>query len=229
MSHVAWSHSRVKDFVKCAYMFYMKSLAPKGERVKFVQSDAMKQGELQHAMLENYVSKGTPIPEAYRAKLQPIGDAMKAAEGQTFTELELTLNESLVPCGWFAEEAFVRVIIDVMKINGPACFVGDYKTGTPDFDEEQLKLFAAVIFQTFPEVMTVTTAYIWLKTGTLDSAVYTRDMVSSLWSALLVEPQRMQEANVMNLWPKRAGRWCKYCDVNREGKCDKASTRYGGG
>lgn len=229
MSHVAWSHSRVNDFVKCAYMFYMKSLAPKGERIKFVQSAAMKQGELQHEMLEKYVSKGTPIPEAYRAKLQPVGDAMIAADGQTFTELELTLNEDLNSCGWFDEEAFVRVIIDVMKIKGPNCFVGDYKTGTPDFNEQQLKLFAAVIFQCFPEVMVITAAYIWLKDGTLDPAVYYRDQVSALWAELLVEPQRMQEASVLGLWPKRPGRWCKYCDVNREGKCDKASTRYGGG
>lgn len=229
MSSIAWSFSRVKDFTKCAYMFYMKSVAPKHERVKFVETDAMRQGKLQHKMLQDRVQHGTPIPADYANKLDPIAKSIIMAEGTTFAELELALDENLNPCGYRDwDRAWVRVIIDIMKINKNKAFVGDYKTGTPDFDETQLKLFAAVVFHEFPEVDEVTTAYIWLKTGTLDTAVYKREQLPALWAELLVAPQKMQYASAMNLWPKRPGRWCKWCDVNRELKCDRAQERYRG-
>lgn len=230
MGKVAWSFSRINDFIKCAYMVYMKSIVAKNQRVKFIETAPMKQGKLIHLMLENRVSKGIPIPADYAATLEPIARAMIEADGTTFTELQIALDENLNPCGYFDWDAvWVRVIIDVMKINGTKCFVGDYKTGTPNFDELQLKLFAAVVFQTYPEVEEVTTAFIWTKTGTLDPAVYTRDQVPALWAELLVEPMKMHEASVMNKWPKRPGHWCKWCDVNRELKCDKARERYRGG
>lgn len=224
---IAWSHSRAGDYEKCPFMFYMKSVAPKEMRPKFIKSPQMLEGTRQHKVLEVRVSRGVPVPEA-DAKLEPIAASLIAAPGKTFTEVELCLNSDLQPCGWFDDEAYVRAIIDVMKLNNNLAFLGDYKTGTPDFDEKQLKLNAAVAFQTYPAVDTITTAYIWLKTGTLDPAVYKREQLRALWDELLVTPQKIQESSVMNHWKKEPGRWCKFCDVNREGKCDKAKERYRG-
>lgn len=227
MSVIAWSYSRLSDYEKCPFMFFMKSVVPKEQRPKFVKSPQMLEGTRQHKVLEQRVSRNVPVPVG-DAKLEPIAVAMINAEGKTFTEVELALDENLQPCGWFDDETYVRAIIDVMKINNSSAFLGDYKTGTPDFDELQLKLNAAVAFQTYPALDKITTAYIWLKTGTIDPAVYHRIQLRALWDELLITPAKIQESQVMDHWKKEPGRWCKFCDVNREGKCDKAKVRFGG-
>jgi hypothetical protein len=220
----AWSHSRVNDYKKCPLMLYHKAIL---KDVPFVQSEQMKWGDRVHKALEYRVRDKVPLVGEF-AQYEPIAAAIDRAPGQVLCENKITLNPALRPTGYFADDAYVRVIVDVMKINASVGFMGDYKTGKISFDESQLKLFAAVGFEAFPQVEKWTTAYIWTQSQVIDPAVYTRDQLPKMWEELLQVPSEMQKSFVFNHWPAKPGRACKRCDVNRLGKCDKAGERYQG-
>ena len=64
---IAWSHSRRKDWMECPRMFYHKNVAPKGsaDRVEFIQTAAMKAGNLIDDALTQRIAKGTPLPPQF--------------------------------------------------------------------------------------------------------------------------------------------------------------------
>lgn len=222
---LAWSHSRIETFKKCPKQFQHFNIL---KDVPFEQSDAMLYGERCHKALELRLAVNEPLPTEF-SKHEAIAAAIAAMPGQTFTEIKLTLNEKLTPTGYFAKDAYVRVVVDVMKLHPPFCFVGDWKTGKMSFDGEQLKLTAAVVMQTYPNVDTVASAYLWLKDGIPDIKTYTRGELPRMWDELLQEPKRLQEAVVMGHWPaKPAPGKCKWCTVNKYGKCADAAERYRG-
>jgi hypothetical protein len=219
---MAWSHSRINDFKSCPKMLYHKALL---KDVPFVETPQMREGNRIHKAFEYRVRDAVPFT-GNDVKYERIAQAIIGAAGNVLCENKITLDPGLAPTGWFAKDAYCRVIVDVMKINGEVGFMGDYKTGKIKFDEHQLKLFAAAGFQAFPGVNKWTTAYIWTEHNLIDPAVYTRDQLPQMWAELLVEPTKMQEAFVMNHWPAKPGRQCRWCDVNKLGKCEFAAERY---
>jgi hypothetical protein len=96
-------------------------------------------------------------------------------------------------------------------------------------DEDQLKLFAAVGFIQFPEVDTFDTSYIWLKHGITSDSTYHRRELPDLWAELLPDVERMQASYKANHWPATPSkRACKFCAVNKAGKCAVAAVPFGG-
>jgi hypothetical protein len=221
---LAWSHSRVDDYKRCPFMMYNKSIA---KTVPFVKTKKMKWGDDVHKALEYRVRDNVPLTGEF-AQYEPIAAAIAKAPGHVLCENKITLNPALAPTGYFAEDAYVRVIVDVMKINGSVGFMGDYKTGKVKFDKSQLKLFAAVGFKAYPHVEQWTTAYVWTQDKIIDPAVYTRDQLDTMWEELLVVPNEMQKSFVLNHWPTKPGRHCKWCGVNKHGLCPSAAERYEG-
>lgn len=120
---IAWSHSRIETFKKCPRQFYEFNIA---KSVPFEQSDQMLYGERCHKALELRLGCNEPLPPEF-AKHEAIAAAVGAMPGQTFVEIKLTLNEKLTPTGYFAKDAYVRCVVDVMKLAPPFCFVGDWK------------------------------------------------------------------------------------------------------
>lgn len=227
---ISWSPSRVDDFEGCPKRMYHRSVAKRGDPDRVEgdpQTAEQKQGDVVHKMLEYRVSRGQPLPQDYQ-RYEPTVAAIAGAPGKTLTELELAIDYNLAPCGYKDwDRAYGRVKADILKLNGGLGFAGDYKTGKPKFDEFQLKLTAAVLFVTFPELEQVTTAYIWLNHGPMiDPATYHRSALATMWDNLLVVPRRIQECEVMGNWPARPGRHCSWCPVNREKKCQFAQQPY---
>jgi hypothetical protein len=207
-------------------MFNEKSIL---KTVPFEQTDAMKEGDRVHRLIDARI-KGTALPPEY-VHLEPLVQSVERAPGRTFGEEKMTLNTKLQPCGWFQkgeDPAWVRIIVDVMKINGDRGFMGDWKTGKVKFDEHQLKLFAAVGFIYYPSVNQWTTAYIWLKNKLVDPKVYTRADLPQMWRELLQEPVRLQDYANRNYWPEKPGNHCKWCGVNKQMRCRSASEPYRG-
>lgn len=120
---LAWSHSRIETFKKCRKQFWHFNIK---KDVPFEQSEQMKYGERCHKALELRLATNEPLPPEFR-KHEGIAAAIAAMPGQTFAEIKLTLNEKLTPTGYFAKDAYVRAVVDVMKLAPPFCFVGDWK------------------------------------------------------------------------------------------------------
>lgn len=221
---VAWSHSRISTFKKCPKQMYETAIA---KSVPFEQSPAMLEGDRVHKMLDARVSKKVPFPHGY-TYLEPIARVVDTVPGQTFTEMRMTLSPNLTPTGYFAPDAYVRVIIDVAKVRDHEAWLGDYKTGKVTMDQEQLKLFSAVAFHHWPDVTKIRASYIYINHKVIDGADYTREDLPRMWEELLEEPARLQECAASNNWPARPGRHCRWCTVNKYGKCSSAGEPYKG-
>lgn len=220
---IAWSYSRINTFKKCPSQFHEEAIL---RTVPFVQGEAQLYGDYVHKKLDARL-KGGVLP-ADIVHLEPLVVSIERAPGQLLAEQKLTLNTKLQPCGWFDKDAYVRAIIDVAKINGAVGFMGDWKTGKPNFDNYQLKLFAAFGFIFYPSLQRITTAYIWLKNKTIDPEVYHRKDLMRMWQELLQEPTRMQDYANRDHWPTKPGKHCAWCGVNKQGRCPDASEKYRG-
>lgn len=219
-----WSYSRLDAFKKCRKMFYHQTVA---KDVPFEESDQMKWGNRVHKALEYRVRDNVPLSGEF-AQFECIAAAIQRAPGTNLCEYKITLNPSLQPTGWFEKDAYIRVIVDVLKINGQVGFMGDYKTGKMKFDELQLKLFAAAGFQAFPDIQQWTTAYVWTQDKIIDPKVYSRAQLPTLWVELLAEARQIQEAYEANQWPAKPGWSCGYCSANKYRKCEFAASPYKG-
>ena len=229
--YLAWSHSRISDFKKCRAMFWWKNVDPrKPKPVAYIETPSMKEGKVQHKAFEDRIATGKPFPERY-AHYEPIAQAILNAPGENMCEHQITFDPAFKQVGWFDKNAYLRVGIDILKLHGSVAWAGDYKSGNPWTDESnsQLKLTAAIVFTAFPEVQKVTTSYIWLKPGLIESSVYHRSQFQELWQELMVEPNKMQEAYVLDHWPTNPTNWnCGYCPVNAKGLCTDAKGSYKG-
>lgn len=221
---ISFSASRVADYKACPKMFYEKNVA---KSVPFVKTREMEEGTRVHKVLEYRVRDKVPLIGEDQ-QYERICQSLEKAAGTTFCELQIALDQRFAPCGWFDKQAYIRVIMDVMKLNGESGFMGDYKTGKPKFDEYQLKLAAAVGFVVYPAVRKWTTAYIWLKSGLMDPATYTREQLPGMWESLLEWPAKMQESSVLNNWRATPGWACGYCPVNKTHTCEVAKGPYRG-
>lgn len=224
---IAWSHSRLKTFRDCPKQFYHSNVPKKGhpDRVEFVQTKDMIDGNLVDEALTKRISQGTPLPPQY-APYEGMAQAVLAAPGAKFTQMKIALDKSFQPVGYMDwDRAWVRVIYDVAVINGTYGFLGDWKNGKIWLDEEQLRLFATVGFHYFPEVEKFDTSYIWLRHGVTSDKAYTRRELPDMWQTFLPDVERLQIAYRTNHWPahpKRGAATCKYCPANRAGLCKEA-------
>lgn len=228
---LAWSHSRLKQYRDCPRQLW-HSIAPRGhpDRVEYVQTQAMLEGNLIDDALTKRISEGTALPAQY-APFEGVAATILAAPGSKFVQMKIALDQAFQPCGYMDwDKAWVRVIYDVAVINGERGFLGDWKNGQIWLDEEQLRLFATVGFHYFPELETIDTAYIWLKHGVTSDRTYTRRELPEMWQTFIPDVERLQVAHRTGHWPaspKRGKATCKWCPANQTGKCKEAQGPYG--
>lgn len=209
----SWSYSRLNSFEICPRRYYEITVAK-----SVVDKPNAQQGEglVTHKALELNVLRGQPLPQELR-NLEPLMYQLKAAPGQIYAEQKLALDANFQPCGWKDwDVAWCRAVIDVMKIHDDAAFAGDYKTGKPKFESDQLKLTAAVVFHHHPMVQKVTTAFLWLNhpTARPTTETYWREALPVIWQDFLPRVERLQIATTQNKWPERPNGLCRqHCPV----------------
>jgi hypothetical protein len=221
---IAWSFSRLDGFEQCPKKLNEISIK---KLVPFKQSDAMKQGEIVHRMLEDRISKGTPFPVGYDHLEKVVAPILAvASEGQCFTELALAWDKNFNSCGYKDwDNCWLRVSYDFAFLRGDTLCIFDWKTGNVDFKALQLQLYAATAFLAFPAVEKVVTAFVWLKPGIVDPMIYLRSQLPVLWDEILPRVQKLQDANALDIWPATPNKYCRWCEVNKAGRCDEGRGR----
>lgn len=162
------------------------------------------------------VGHNATLPEDM-AQFEPIAAriAEKARDCRIGCEQKLALNKDLEQRKWFDKDVWVRGIIDVILEKGSSAFVGDYKTGKKLPDSAQLRLTAAMVFQTRPWVKNITNTFLWLKTGETTTEKFTREDIPAIWQEFAPRVRRMEQAHEENVWPKRSSGLCReWCPVH---------------
>jgi hypothetical protein len=172
-----------------------------------------------HEHLAKRLQDKVPLPESC-AGYEPIVASLENKRGICLVEQQLALNSKFEPTGWFAKDAWVRIVLDVGLVDNDRAALFDYKTGKRKPDNDQLELFSAVGFAHYPAVQQVQTAFIWLQDKKLDKQVFSRGQASEIWARFLPRVRRLELAFEQDNWPKRPSGLCrKHCPVGR-GLCE---------
>ncbi len=89
-----------------------------------------------------------------------------------------------------------------------------------DADQFQMQLFAAQVFKHYPEVTRVKTSLVWLKDMAMDTEVYYRSGVNTIWAEVMKRIQRINDSLEHDNWPAKPSGLCRYCPARHN--CDYA-------
>jgi hypothetical protein len=206
---LAHSFSVIKTFEQCPKKYYHLRVV---KDVKDEGGDASKYGERVHKSFEDRLRSGTPLPKELTKFESTCAALLRKAEfGELFVEHKITLTNSLELTDWFAPDAWLRGILDVMVIVGDKAVILDWKTGKRRPDTTQLEMFAALVFKVFPQVNTVSAGFVWLQDEATDSYTFTRDQTNKLWAGIIGRIRRIYDAVDEDVWPAKPSGLCRYC------------------
>jgi hypothetical protein len=224
-----WSHSALSDFLNCAKQYFHKRIA---KDVVDEQGEAALWGDQVHKFFEASILQfngmkpqadeiwatlklqGMDPDESFKTYLPYLEAVLAIPCDAIYPERQYALDKALKPCDWFAKEVWCRGIIDVLIVKGDRAYALDWKTGKRKPDSKQLMLFALLVFIHHPEIQSVKTEFVWLKTGERDGATYTREQEAEMWQAYLPDLARYNAAFKQDMWiPRKSGLCRGWCPV----------------
>ena len=203
-----WSYSVLTSFETCPRRHYLTKVT---KEVSEPQSEQIIWGNKVHKALENRIKHNTPIPKEM-ADLEDLAQSVLSVGGKVEAEQKLALDRNFRPVSWFDKQVWVRGITDVTLVKGDRVFIGDWKTGNPKPESAQLRLTAAMTFHHKPFVKKIINAFVWIKTKTLTTEVFTPDDIPAIWQEFAPRVQRLEIAMHENKFPPKPSGLCrKYC------------------
>jgi hypothetical protein len=206
-----WSWSAIECFENCPRTFYHKYIL----REKEPPSEALIKGRATHVACEAYIKGETAELDP---KFLPLLESVRKHAGgkKSFTELQMGITKNFEPCGFFdkSPDLFGRSAADVLIIDYPNAFLGDWKTGKVREKSDQIMLMTLFIFLHFPRVHKVTGVNLWLEAGKMgEPYTYTRDMMPGMWLNFLPRIMRIYDAIEKNNFPLKPSGLCGWCSV----------------
>ena len=216
--HLSPSYSAITLYENCPYRSFRQRIV---KDVVDAGGDASKYGERIHEYLEHRLKSSALLPQEI-AHYEPLCASVERISkgGELHIEKELVLNENLTPTGWYDADAWLRSKLDILVINQEIANVMDWKTGKRNADQFQMQLFAAQVFKHFPDVQSVRTSLVWLKTMEMDTETYHRGETNTLWADIMKRIQRIHTSFEHDNWPARPSGLCRFCPARHD--CDSA-------
>lgn len=205
----SWSFSALTRFENCPKQYYHINVT---KDFKDEDSQWAADGKVIHDGFYNRIIKGTPFPIPIRF-LEPIAKPFVDAEGEKHGEMKLTINKKFEPVDWFANDAWLRVVIDLLIVRGSKAILVDWKTGKVKDDFTQMRLCAAVLQQYMPELDFFTLVYVWTSHKQVTKKTATLSMNRNLWNELLPRVSKIEDAIRETTFPARPSGLCKWCPV----------------
>lgn len=209
------SYSSIKLYENCPLRYYRQRIL---KDVQDESGEASIYGERIHKMLEDRLKEDTDLPqEAERYEQLCVAvEKLVSLGGELHIEKELVLTENLTPTGWWDSDAWLRSKLDVLIIRGDTAVVMDWKTGKRRPDFFQMQVFAAQVFKHFPEVTTVKTTLVWLKDMAMDTEIYKRQYINTVWADIIRRIKRIYDSLENDTWPAKPSGLCNYCPARHD-------------
>jgi hypothetical protein len=215
---LAHSFSALDMYEKCPQRYFRQRIV---KDVRDLGSKASADGQRDHKSLELRLDDGRELPE-HLSKVEPLCAKLESAPGELLVEQQLALNEDLKPVDWFDKDAWFRVMVDVLMINGDTAIVLDWKTGKRKIDYFQMESTAANLFMHYPEIQTIKTSLIWLKTMASDPEIYTKkEHFHSSWESIYQRVSLIEKSAESGDWPAKPSGLCNYCPAQTSCKYAK--------
>ena len=218
----ACSYSQMQSFLTCPRKWaaekYFKSL-------KWVESEAQRQGNVAHKILENYL-KGLPLTDAEKTLLEPWKKypnmilAVVSAGGKLRVEHEICFKKDRSPCGWWDNNTvWFRSKSDVFVVKDRVLHYFDWKHGRTKPDTMQIRFAIACADLAFgDEWDTATGKLVFLKEKDPKQAVQglekpiTKADIPAIWAELYAITNRMESAWETETFRMQSSGLCRqYC------------------
>jgi hypothetical protein len=207
----AWSYSSLTSFETCPHRY---NLTKNLKVVVEPETEVQRWGNDVHKALEDRIN-GVPLTEKF-VQYEPFVEAIERV-GKPKAETKMALTKDFSATTFFAKNVWCRGIIDTHTVVGNKGMALDWKTGKPKPDSSQLKLFAAMMFHTYPELEEVQTGFVWLAHDKLTKDVFTRNQLGEIWGEFLPRVKRLEIAYDEDKWvPKPSGLCRAWCPVGKE-------------
>lgn len=208
----AWSFSTLTTYEQCPKKFYHLKVA---KDAKDDDSSFASEGKEIHDAMFKRVLEGVPLPLPIRA-YEAFAKRFAETEGSKYGELKLCLNNKFEPVDWFAKDAWVRAIVDLLIVRDDnTAILVDWKTGKRRLDWSQLQLSAAVLSQLMPEIEKFRLAFVWLREREMDSMELEKVALKGVWLDLLPRVKKIEEAKKTTDFPANPSFLCKWCPVRQ--------------
>lgn len=205
-TNFVWSYSSLNLYDNiCPYQFFRRYI---NKDIKFVGSPAVDWGNEVHSAME-YRIGGKPLPvhmqhwEGFVAPLAARGATAESKQG-------ITMQGK--PTGYFSEDVWGRVKIDVHLINESKAAIFDFKTGNVREEPFELEVGALFLHARYPKLQTITGRFIWLKENRMGESHNLSD-TRSTWNRICTINQKIERDRKAGEWEKRQGPLCGFCDV----------------
>ena len=215
-----WSYSSINLFKQCPHKYYRLRVV---KDIVEPPAEHLNYGLEVHKAAEDYIGKGTPIPEKYIFIKEHL-DKLNSIKGEKLCEYKMGLTSNLEPCGFFDKEVWWRGVADLIIINGDKAYIIDYKTGKSAkyADTKQLELLSCALFKHFPEVKKVKGGLLFLVANDLVKDDFEVDNEGVYWTKWLEDTQRLEAAIQNDVWNKKPNfscrSWCSITDCEHNGK-----------
>ena len=215
-----WSYSSINLFKQCPHKYYRLRVV---KDIVEPPAEHLNYGLEVHKAAEDYIGKGTPIPEKYIFIKEHL-DKLNLIKGTKLCEYKMGLTSNLEPCGFFDKNVWWRGVADLIIINGDKAYMIDYKTGKSAkyADTKQLELLSCALFKHFPEVKKVKGGLLFLVANDLVKDDFEVDNEGVYWTKWLEDTQRLEAAIQNDVWNKKPNfscrSWCSITDCEHNGK-----------
>lgn len=206
----AWSYSRLSTYEECPLKAKLKYVVKMPEP----SHPAMARGAAIHEEAAAYLSKEKSRVPASLKQLDNLFRALRKKEPEV--ELQIAFDRTWKTTEWFSSQAWLRVVVDALVIEGPRAIVIDHKTGKiREGYDSQLDLYAAAIFSAYPEVETVEPELWFVDHGVtlpVPPKKYHRDELPTLkkrWA------KRALPMLSDKRFAPRAGNYCRWCHFRK--------------
>jgi len=212
---IVWSYSSLKTFQQCPKKYYHTKVA---KDIKEPDTQATLYGKQAHAVAEEHVRDGAPVPPAFDYMKGTL-DALNKIEGEKHCEVKLGLTKDLQACDFSAKNVWWHGIADLVVLNkdkGLAHSV-DYKTSKSAryADVKQLDLVAVGIFAKFPEIQRVKSGLVFVVSKEFVRAKHHREMIPKYMEKPAQDVARIEAALQNGVWNPVQGPLCKFCAVKQ--------------
>lgn len=215
-----WSYSSLDLFNQCPHKYYRLKVK---KDIKEPVSDHLVYGLDVHKAAEDFIGKGTPIPEKYKF-IEPALLKLKAYEGEKLCEYRMGLTKNLEPCKFFDKGVWWRGVADLIIINGDSAKIVDYKTGksSKHADTKQLEILSLAVFKHFPQVKRIKGGLLFVVANDFVKGDFDAGQTDVYWQRWLTNTAQLEKAFEVNVWNPRPNftckKWCPVKDCTHNGR-----------
>lgn len=235
----AWSFSRLKDYLKCAFYAWHKHIL---KQHKEPEGPAMVKGTEMHAIAAQAThpaNRKKPLHPSLHAFKEEF-ETLRKAKTEVLSEQEWAFDINWRPVSWFSKETWVRIKTDACYVeqylpqrpagrarNGAAIMrrktkvtVIDYKSGKIYEDDHKMQrsLYAVGALLVYPDATHVTVKHWYLELGEERVETFEAASLPQLQKYWQQQSKKMLADMLFKETPGNHCRWC-YLSKAKNGPC----------